>query len=321
MININEFMEMAKENILTMLPKDLTKDLTIEQNTVTKMNDQILYGLTMRREGEDAAPTIYMNDLFDRYMNGDPFKPMMAEVCQQYLDALVSRPEIATEELTFDRIKDNLTIRVMEAKRNSKFLEDVPYMNMGNGFVAICDIKVVEDNSGYWRTTINHGLEQENNYDRKEIFKAAIENSQIKEPVVMTTMMEQLFGDSDRNLLDFDGMIPETSKDHMYIISNKEGMLGASAFFYPGIREKIAEKLGEGFYAIPSSVHEVLVIPESCAPPIKDLADMVYEANHSVVNPNEVLSDNIFHYDKDFKRLETIQSEAVRDVRDDNLRS
>lgn len=321
MININEFMEMAREDILTMLPKDLTKDLTIEQNTVTKMNDQVLYGLTMRREGEDAAPTIYMNDLFDRYMNGEPFKTMMAEVCQEYLDALVNRPEIATQDLTFDRIKDDLTFRVMEAKRNSKFLRDVPYMNMGNGFVAVCDIKVVEDDRGYWRTTINHGLEQENNYDRKEIFKAAIENSQIMDPVVMNTMMDQLFGDSDKNLLDIEGIIPENSKDHMYVLSNKEGMLGASTFFYPGIREKIAEKLGEGFYALPSSVHEVLILPESCAPPIKDIAEMVYEANHSVVDPKEVLSDNIFHYDKDTRKLETIQSEVVREVRDDNIRS
>jgi len=321
MININEFMEMAREDILTMLPKDLTKDLTIEQNTVTKMNDQIFYGLTLRKEGEESAPTIYMNEPFDRYMKGEPLKLLMAEVCQQYLDALVNRPEVVTQDLTFERIKDNLTIRIVEAKRNSAFLRDIPYMNMGNGFVAICDVKVVEENSGYWRTTINNGLQQENNYDKREMFKAAIENSQISEPAKMSTMMDQLFGDSDRNLLDIEGMIPENSRDHMYILSNKDGDLGSAAFFYPGVREKIAEKLGEGFYVLPSSVHEVLILPESCAPPIKDIAEMVYEANHSVVDPKEVLSDNIFHFDKETRRLETIQSEVAREVRDDSVRS
>ena len=68
-------------------------------------------------------------------------------------------------------------------------------------------------------------------------------------------------------------------------------------------------------------MHEILIIPESCAPPVKDLADMVYEANKSVVDPHEVLSDNIFRYDMESKRLETIKSEIARDVKDESMRS
>lgn len=312
MLNIKEFMVWAKNDIESMLPRDLTKNMTIEENTVIKMNDQFCYGLTLKRGDEEAAPTIYMNEYFDRYMNGEPMKQLMAEACQEYLDAIVNKPDIVTQDLTFEKIKDNLTIRVMEGKRNLQFLSNIPYMSMGNGFVAICDIKVVEENSGYWRTTINHGLMEENHYDKSEMFRAAIENSQEKYPVVMTTMMEQLFGEDNRNLLDTDGEIPEESKDHMYIISTNEGLLGASAFFYPGVREKISEKLGEGYYALPSSINEILIIPESCAPPVKDIADMVYEANRTVVDPKEVLSDNIFHYDRETKELETIKSDRIR---------
>ncbi len=314
MQNIKEFMVWAKKDILSMLPGDLTKNMTIEENTVIKMNDQFCYGLTLKRGEEEAAPTIYMNEYFDRYINGEPFKQLMAEACQEYLDALVNKPDIVTQDLTFENIKDNLTIRVMEGKRNIQFLSNIPFMSVGNGFVAVCDIKVVEEDAGYWRTTINQNLMEENHYDKNEMFKAALENSQEKNPVIMTSIMDQLFGEGDKNLMDMDGIIPEESKDNMYVISTHEGLLGATAFFYPGIREKISEKLGEGYYALPSSINEILVVPESCAPPIKDIIDMVYEANHSVVDPKEVLSDNIFFFDRDTKTLETIKSDVVRGI-------
>ena len=63
MENIKEFMEMAKTEILSYLPDNLVKELTVEDNRVVKMNDQILYGLTMRKHDQEQAPTIYMNDI------------------------------------------------------------------------------------------------------------------------------------------------------------------------------------------------------------------------------------------------------------------
>ena len=322
MININEFMEMAKEEIVEMLPGDLTKDLVIESNRVVKMNDQIYNGLTIRKENEETAPTIYMNEKFDRYMQGYPFKALMAESVQEYLDAIVSKPEIVETSLTFDKVRDNLTIRIVEIDRNKEFLQKIPYMMMGNGFAAICDIKVHEDNSGYWKTTITRELMMENNYDKTEMFKTAIENCQLKDPVVLSTMESQLFFDDKENLLDMDGNIPESKKSHMYILTNEENMLGSATLFYPGVQEKIAEKLGEGYLVLPSSVHELIIVPESSGITPRDAAEMVHEANHSgIVDPKDVLSDNVFRYDKDTRKLETIRSELAREVRDDNIRS
>ena len=77
MENIKEFMEMAKTEILSYLPDNLVKELTVEDNRVVKMNDQILYGLTMRKHDQEQAPTIYMNDIYERYMNGESLKTIL----------------------------------------------------------------------------------------------------------------------------------------------------------------------------------------------------------------------------------------------------
>ena len=48
MENIREFMDELSNEIMQMLPDDLAKDLSISPHTVTKMNDQVLYGLTFK---------------------------------------------------------------------------------------------------------------------------------------------------------------------------------------------------------------------------------------------------------------------------------
>ena len=91
----------------------------------------------------------------------------------------------------------------------------------------------------------------------------------------------------------------------MYILSNQSGVLGASALFYPGIQESIAEKLGESYYALPSSL-EIIIVPESAGIDKMRLGEMVKTANQNVVDEKDVLSDNVFRYDKDEKQLPKI---------------
>ena len=67
--------------------------------------------------------------------------------------------------------------------------------------------------------------------------------------------------------------------------------------------EELSHKCDGNFYILPSSVHEVLVLSEKKAPCIKDLRDMVYEVNSTQVLPEEILSDNVYYYDKETKSI------------------
>ena len=315
MENINEFMEQAKIEILSYLPEDVRKELTIEDARVVKMNDQVLYGLTMKRSAEESAPAIYMNDLYRRFNEGEPFNMLMSEAALEYLNAVsVAPPEITTMDLTFDKIKDDLTLKLVEIRRNHEYLSEVPYVKAGNGFAIVCDIKIEDGDSGQYRTTVTRNLMNEMNYDMQELFSTAIESAQLKDPAVMNSVRSQLLYSDEPNLLRGQDPIREEEKDNMYVITNPDCLYGAIALYYPGIQEKIAEKLGENYYVIPSSVNEVLAVPESKAPEIQEIAAMVYEANENLLDPKDVLSNNIFYFDKDTKRLETIHSEMFRGI-------
>ena len=60
---------------------------------------------------------------------------------------------------------------------------------------------------------------------------------------------------------------------------------------------------------LPSSVHEVLIVPESAGIGREELSGMVRAANNTVVEAKDVLSDNVMHYDKDEKQLSIASSE------------
>ena len=304
MENIRDFMNELSGEIMNMLPKDLTKDLSIDQATVTKMNDQVLYGLTFKRREVDAAPTIYVNEEFEHHREGKPLKMISGQMVQIYLDSLLSHPEVIPQDLHLDSIREDLTFRVVEIKRNHRYLSEIPYMPLGNGLAAVCDVKVQESDDGYWRTTITRAFAEKNDIDMNELFSAALEKAPKVDPPLLVSMENQMFGFQGDNYLET-GRISDEDKVPMYVLSNESGMLGASVLFYPGVQEKIAEVMGEGYTVLPSSVHEVLIVPDSLSPGQMELAEMVRSVNKNVLDPKEVLSDNIYHYDRERKELST----------------
>ena len=88
----------------------------------------------------------------------------------------------------------------------------------------------------------------------------------------------------------------------MWVISNKEGINGAVSMLYENELHELAENLGSDLYILPSSVHEVLAVSSDLGDP-EELAQMVVEVNMQEVSLDERLSNQVYHYDKDLRKL------------------
>ena len=104
-------------------------------------------------------------------------------------------------------------------------------------------------------------------------------------------MNEALFMEAKTDLLASDDDV----SDEMLILSNRSGMFGAVAMFLPDVIDKIHDRLGQAFFAIPSSIHEFIIIPESSGMTMPALNAMCREANATVVRYNEILSDTVLY--------------------------
>ena len=67
----------------------------------------------------------------------------------------------------------------------------------------------------------------------------------------------------------------------------------------PEVLNKLEQLFPEGFYVLPSSVHEVLIVPDNGEMEPKMLGEMVREVNKNEVERQEVLSDRVYSYDKE----------------------
>ncbi|MBQ5951318.1 MAG: hypothetical protein IJL66_04140 [Lachnospiraceae bacterium] len=80
------------------------------------------------------------------------------------------------------------------------------------------------------------------------------------------------------------------------VLSNIHFRSGAAAMFYPGLLRRIAGVLGSDLYLLPSSVHEVILVPVSIPATRLDLARTVQEINRTVVREEDRLSDRVYVY-------------------------
>ena len=60
--------------------------------------------------------------------------------------------------------------------------------------------------------------------------------------------------------------------------------------------DMLDSKFPKGYYLIPSSVHEMLVMPADIGISIDDMNEMVRGVNEAEVKPEEVLSDHVYDF-------------------------
>ena len=292
-----EFMEMAKQEILRQLPEDVRAGLSLKEVKVVKINDQKNHGFCFQKNGSKASPTLYLDQAYDLFRHGASLERLMGDVTRAYLESIDRGLDPAEPDLSFDNIRDKLSLRLVETKRNREYLLDKPHLDVGNGLALICDLQL----------------------SRNMLFQEAIRSAVKIDPPEMKDLQDVVFGDKDgRNLLSgTDAPLKDNagSIEPIYLISSRSRQFGAAAFFYPGVKEQAADILGEGYTVLPSSLHEVLLVPDSSQIPVRDLQNMVKETNRSQVEPKDILSDNIYHFDNFQGKLSTIQLERGKEAR------
>lgn len=151
-------------------------------------------------------------------------------------------------------------------------------------------IKVDIPGDGMGSTLVTNSLLEQYGITAEQLHEDAMKNSQEMMPVKIAPMATLLSGVPEEEAM-LDGQLP------MMVITNQELMFGASAMFYPEAMDQLAEKMGGDYFILPSSVHEIIAIPNDSNSNVQDLEQMVHEINSTQVEPKAQLSDRVYHYD------------------------
>ena len=162
------------------------------------------------------------------------------------------------------------------------------------------------DDDGIQSTLIQNSLAEQLGVNEEQLFKMAAENTRRIFPPRITSMNEvicEMFMKDGMPQEIAEMMIGEMPADKsMWVISNDRGINGAVSMLYEDKLHTLATEMESDLYILPSSVHEVIAVSTSMGDP-NELAEMVAEINMDQVALEERLSNQVYHYDKDLRKL------------------
>ena len=316
MLAVKVFAEDVARRIKDYLPPEYqSADYKIrEQN---KTNGVLQVGIQVDIPGRHTAPIIYMEPFYDEAREGREIGKIMdtiAETIQQAMDDPVLDDDFHLED--FEMVKEYLAVMAVNTAENRKVLENVPHKDIAD-LSVLCYVDLPTEVTGHTATVkVNNEILEQWGVSREEVFQNAANNTKsANQPTLqsMEDVMEEILAGSEtpENLLlrnkescEMQGM--------MFILSNAKRNFGAAMMFEPEVMDKISQAFPEGFYILPSSLHEVLIVPDRGKISPKELGEMVRTVNETEVERTEQLSDRVYAYDKEKQQIYQVPESIER---------
>ena len=254
-------------------------------NHVIKNNGCEMDGLVIMEKGKDIAPTIYLDSFYELYTNGENIKNIIRQIeviYEQNKNNVTFDVNILKH---FDTIKDKIVYKVVNYRSNEKLLEQVPHKRILD--LAVVFYCLLDNEYGRSATALIYNNNLKNwNVTIDDVYKAALKNtpdllhSKISS---MAALFEKCGVNVDGEEVDLKDYVPSD----MYVLTNESKLNGAACILYENVLYDFAQKLGADLYILPSSVHEVILLPKLSMFEKDELVNMVKEVNTEGVAADE----------------------------------
>ena len=275
---------------------------------VTKNNGTHLTGLTIREEGADIAPTIYLENLFEGYQGGLTMETVCREVMRVYGQNKEVQGFDSSMVTDFSQAKDRICFKLVNAEKNRGLLADTPYIPY-HDLAIVFYVLVSKGADGINIVLVRDSLMDVWGADVQTLYPIAMENTQrIFRGSVrsMWSMMAELVENMQDTgeFYDMPAITEDAFPFPMYIATNYDKLNGASVLLYPNLLRDFAERFDCDFYILPSSIHELIFLPDMLGMDIGDMKTMVRDINGLEVAEDEILSDSVYFYSRAYDRVE-----------------
>ena len=273
-----EYYEMLRKELEIRCGEDV--DVTIRD--VRKNNGVCKKACTVRFRDAQVAPTVYLEPYYESYLQGEA----VAESAENILRYCRQKtPEVNLPDNFFrdyDTVSGRLGVKLIGTEKNSAYLQDVPHVEIedlsaifyylledpafGNGMIIVRNSDMES-----WGKTV------------EDLYKEALDNCMKMLPPVFKPLSDIL-----------EILHPEEEAE-LYLLTNDAALYGAAVILYPGLLQEAADYIGRNIFVLPSSVHEVILLPDNGEDP-DGLLQIVTEINHTQVTEEEILADSVYHF-------------------------
>ena len=293
----NETYEQFVNEVTEAVTRAAGKEYTVIPRRERKNNSVILDGIMLQRGNERVVPNIYLNHYYARYCDGmeaGAIAEQILALCEEKreeIDELAQRLDFSPEY-----IREHLYYRLIGREQNEALLQEIPhrcYLNLAVVYYWV----VYEEEEQLGSIMMTQRQMERLGWTEELLMQTAQENTPRLFPMV-TKGMEEIVGE----------LLMQQSEQPILVLSNEKGINGAACLLYPGMLKGVEEKMQGSFYVLPSSIHELIVIPDNGTPAAR-LCEMVYCINRTQLPWEDVLSDAVYYYSQETKELRVFERE------------
>ena len=218
MMNYEDFKKTVEEQFMGYMPERY-QDMQLRIEEIKKINSS-KDGLTLFREGCNVSPTLYLNDMYESYVdsNGD-WKYVLQNTADVMTRSLDEHPEF---NLDFEHAGENIIFTLVNTEENLEMLKNVPHREFLD--LSIVYRWMVELKEGCGSILIHNELAERLNLSEEEMFKLASENTRRIMGVEVLDMLELVSNFyPEETFQEMSESLP--IEERQYIIRNNKGLL------------------------------------------------------------------------------------------------
>lgn len=289
--------------------KRLGEEYEVRINNIVKNNGLVLAGLTISRNDVNITPTIYIDELFNKYeLGGLMLEDAVDHVINVYERNKVGHAIDISFFTDYSKVRNHIVYKLINTEMNRELLEDVPHIPFLDLSIVFCFL-ISDRNFGEATILIHNAHMRMWHVMTEELYQVAhINTTRLCKWKIsdIRSVIEEIL-ETERpytsNIVNYDDIeyVP------MFVLTNEKHVNGAACMLYDNIIQNFAEFIGDDLYILPSSIHDVLLLPKSSEHCYHDeLLDIVREVNESEVLPEEVLSNNVYFYSRETGEIEML---------------
>ena len=266
---------------------------------LAKTGDRLFIECVSSEAGREVCG-IYIEELYQKYLHGMCLELMADDVVREINRVRQAGYFDDTRKLrSFEEAKDLLFIRLLNLERNQIDLSNALYRTVGD--IALVLYMRIGKGDGYI-TSANIRKEYVESWgvSENQAFEQGMKNSCQMAPPRIYQWEKLIFdeGYTGDEFMEKENTC-ELKKDAMgNCLSTVTKTNGAAAIFMPGVAQQLGNLMGEDFYIVFTSVHEVMIHNERMVKP-EELKEILVQTLQETTPYEDFLSDHVFHYNRE----------------------
>lgn len=275
----------------------------ILRNNACEYQSIIINGMDDTIHDCKVSPAIHMDYWYGMYSDGMGIENIINEVIEIYE---VGKYEAKGVELLANAkhtVASHIFFRIINAAQNIELLTGSPHIRIedlavtfhymcSNDGTMLQSFRITDTIAADWELT------------RDELYEYAKKNTPVLFPEKFMSLKSVLLNrNKGKTVFDEELEMVSDSEIPMYVLTNETGFNGASVILYSSYMKMLAKRYGSSLYILPSSIHEVILIPMSCGVDGIELKSLVEDVNAKHVDATERLSDNVYVYSLEEDRV------------------